>query len=45
MDFQGIHDRLRANGAPGLLGADEPRLPDPEVKKDKGRYGDPFVLV
>jgi NADH-quinone oxidoreductase subunit C len=45
MDFQGIHDRLRAIEAPGLLGADEPRLPNPEDKKDKGRAGDPFVLV
>jgi NADH-quinone oxidoreductase subunit C len=45
MDFQGIHDRLKANGAPGLLGADEPRQPDPEDKKDKGRFGDPFVIV
>jgi NADH-quinone oxidoreductase subunit C len=45
MDFQGIHDRLVAIGAPGLLGADEPRKPDPKDKKDKGRAGDPFVLV
>jgi len=45
MDFQGIHDRLRAIGAPGLLGVDEPRAPDPADKKDKGRAGDPFVLV
>jgi len=45
MDFQAIHDRLRAIGAPGLLGADEPREPDPADKKDKGRSGDPFVLV
>ena len=45
MDFQGIHDRLRATGAPGLLGADEPRQPNPEDKKDKGRAGDAFVLV
>ncbi|MEX1025817.1 MAG: NADH-quinone oxidoreductase subunit C [Planctomycetota bacterium] len=45
MDFQAIHDRLRAIQAPGLLGADEPRAPDPEDKKDKGRSGDPFVLV
>jgi NADH-quinone oxidoreductase subunit C len=45
MDFQAIHDRLRAVAAPGLLGADLPRKPDPKVKKDKGRAGDPFVLV
>ena len=45
MDFQGIHDRLRAIGAPGLLGVDEPRLPNPEDKKDKGRAGDAYVLV
>ncbi len=45
MDFQGIHDRLRAVQAPGLLAADLPREPDPADKKDKGRYGDPFVLV
>lgn len=45
MDFQGIHDRLKAIQAPGLLGADEPRKPDPKDKKDKGRAGDPFVLV
>ena len=45
MDFQGIHDRLRACNAPGLLGIDLPRAPDPKDKKDKGRAGDPFVLV
>jgi len=45
MDFRGILDRLRAVGAPGLLGQDEPRLPVPADKKDKGRAGDPFVLV
>ena len=45
MDFRGIHDRLRAIDAPGLLGVDEPREPNPEDKKDKGRAGDPFVLV
>jgi len=45
MDFQGIHDRLRAIRAPGLVGADEPRPANPEDKKDKGRAGDPFVLV
>ena len=45
MDFQGIHDRLRAIHAPGLLGADLPRPPDPADKKDKGRAGEAFVLV
>ena len=45
MDFRGIYDRLRAIEAPGVLGSDEPRRPDPEDKKDKGRAGDPFVLV
>lgn len=45
MDFRGIHDRLRAIEAPGLLGADEPREKDPEVKKDTGRFGDSWVLV
>jgi NADH-quinone oxidoreductase subunit C len=45
MDFRGIHDRLRAVGAPGLLGHDLPRPPDPADKKDKGRAGDPFVWV
>ena len=45
MDFQGIHDRLRAIHAPGLLGADLPRGANPANKKDKGRAGDPFVQV
>jgi len=45
MDFRGIHDRLRAIEAPGLLGADEPREKDPEIKKDTGRFGDSWVLV
>src|SRR5262245_48063910 len=45
MDFKGIHDRLRAIRAPGLVAADEPRKPNPADKKDKGRGGDPFVLV
>jgi NADH-quinone oxidoreductase subunit C len=45
MDFQGIYDRLVALRAPGLLRADEPRPPDPKDKKDKGRAGDPYVLV
>ena len=45
MDFRGILDRLQVVGAPGLLGHDVPRPPDPKDKKDKGRAGDPFVLV
>lgn len=45
MDFQGILDRLTAIRAPGLVRADEPRKADPKDKKDKGRAGDPFVLV
>lgn len=45
MDFRGLHDRLRAIEPPGFLGVDEPRDPNPEDKKDKGRCGDPFVLV
>lgn len=45
MDFRGILDRLRAIGAPGLLGHDLPRAADPKDKKDKGRAGDPFVWV
>ncbi len=45
MDFQGIHDHLRAIEAPGLTGFDEPRKPNPEVKKDPGRAGDPYVIV
>ena len=45
MDFQGIYDRLRAIRAPGLVAADLPRKPDPAIKKDKGRAGDPFVVV
>ena len=45
MDFQGIYDRLKAQNAPGMTEANEPRLPDPENKKDKGRGGDPYVVV
>ena len=45
MDFQGIHDRLVAIGAPGLVGVDEPRVANPKDKKDKGRVGDSFVIV
>jgi NADH-quinone oxidoreductase subunit C len=49
MDFQGIHDRLRAVRVPGLLGADEPRAAVPGEKKgeakDPGRGGDAFVLI
>lgn len=44
MDFKAIHDHLRAVGAPGLVDADEPR-PVNKEKKDKGRFGDAFVLV
>lgn len=44
MEFQAIHDRLQAVGAPGLTGADEPR-PANKAEKDPGRGGDPFVLV
>jgi NADH-quinone oxidoreductase subunit C len=45
MDFQGICDRLKVIGAPGLLGKDEPRPASAEDKTDKGRFGEPFVLV
>lgn len=45
MDFQGICDRLRGIGAPGMLGVDEPRPPNPKDKKDKGRAGEAFALV
>jgi NADH-quinone oxidoreductase subunit C len=49
MDFQGIHDRLRAVRAPGLLGVDEPRAAVPGAKhgetKDPGRGGDSFVMI
>ena len=45
MDFQGIHDHLRTVQAPGLVRADEPREPNPEDKKDKGRSGDPWAIV
>jgi len=45
MDFQGIHDRLRAIQAPGIVGVDLPRPANPADKKDKGRAGDPFVIV
>lgn len=44
MQFQAIHDRLRAIGAPGLVSADEPREPN-KKEKDPGRGGHPFVLV
>jgi len=45
MDFQGLHDHLKAVGAPGILEADLPREKDPEDKKDLGRAGQPFLLV
>ena len=38
MEFQAIHDRLKAQGAPGLLGFDEPR-PANKKEKDPGRAG------
>lgn len=44
MNFQGIHDHLRAVAAPGLVRADEPRLPDKKAK-DPGRAGQPYVVV
>jgi len=44
MDFHAIHDHLKAVGAPGLEGADEPR-PEDKKAKDKGRFGDPFLIV
>ena len=44
MDFQGIYDRLQAIEAPGLVDCDEPREPNKE-KKDKGRFGDSFVII
>ena len=43
MDFQGIHDRLMAVKAPGIVEADVPRAPTD--KKDPGRAGDPFLVV
>ena len=45
MDFQGICDRLRAIGSPGLVSLDEPRKPNPDDKDDRGRSGLPFVLA
>ena len=45
MDFKAIHDRLVAIEAPGLLGADLPREAGTLDKKDKGRTGEPFLLV
>lgn len=44
MDFQGIYDRLKAIDAPGLIECDEPREPN-KAEKDKGRSGDPFVVI
>ncbi len=44
MDFAAIHDHLKAIGAPGLLGADEPRPADKKAK-DPGRSGDPYLLI
>ena len=45
MDFRGILDHLKVAGAPGVIGHDLPRPPNPQDKKDKGRAGDPFVWV
>jgi NADH-quinone oxidoreductase subunit C len=45
MEFKGIYDRLLVLRAPGVLGCDLPRPPDPKDKKDKGRAGDPYVLA
>ena len=44
MEFQAIADHLKAAGAPGLLGTDEPRPVNKEAK-DKGRSGQPFVMI
>lgn len=44
MDFQAIHDHLKAVGAPGLKGFDLPRPAD-KATKDKGRSGNPYVEV
>lgn len=44
MELQAIHDTLKAAGAPGLLGCDEPR-PANKKEKDPGRAGMPFLLV
>ena len=43
MDFQAIHDHLKAVGAPGLIEADLPREPN-KAEKDPGRAGDPYRL-
>ena len=45
MDFNSIHQRLTAINAPGMLSVDTPREADPEVKTDKGRAGESFVLI
>jgi NADH-quinone oxidoreductase subunit C len=44
MDFQAIHDHLKAVGAPGLIEADLPREPN-KAEKDPGRAGDPFLVI
>lgn len=44
MEFQAIVERLRAVGASGLVGTDEPRLPN-KAEKDPGRSGRPFLNV
>ena len=45
MDFNAIHQRLTEINAPGLLSADTPRAADPEDKADKGRSGEPYILI
>jgi NADH-quinone oxidoreductase subunit C len=44
MEFQAIHDRLKAIDAPGLLEAQEPREPN-KKEKDPGRGGDSFLVI
>ena len=45
MDFNAIHQRLTAIQAPGVLSADTLRAADPEDKADKGRSGEPYILL
>ena len=45
MDFNAIYQRLTAIQAPGVLSADTPRAADPEDKADKGRSGEPYILL
>jgi NADH-quinone oxidoreductase subunit C len=44
MNFQALHDHLRAIDAPGLVSADEPRPADKKAK-DPGRAGQSFVVI